>query len=81
MAAELDELAPRGILAMGATATTQLLGAKVRVTQDRGRPLDSDLADVVMVTIHPSAILRAEDREGMRAGFAADASAFVAAVR
>jgi DNA polymerase len=63
---------------MGATATTQLLGSKVKVTQDRGRPLDSPLAEVVMVTIHPSAILRAEDRTGMREGFAADVARFVA---
>jgi uracil-DNA glycosylase len=51
---------------MGATATTQLLGSKVRVTADRGRPLDSPLAEVVMVTIHPSAILRAHRRGPLR---------------
>jgi DNA polymerase len=80
LAAEIEELAPRGILVLGATATTQLLGSKVKVTQDRGRPVESDLADVVMVTIHPSAILRSEDREGMREGFAADVAAFAACV-
>jgi DNA polymerase len=80
LAAEIEKLAPRGILVMGATATTQLLGAKVKVTQDRGRPVESGLADVVMVTIHPSAILRSEDREGMREGFAADVAAFAACV-
>jgi hypothetical protein len=31
-----------------------------------------------MVTIHPSAILRAEDRTAMREGFAADVAAFAA---
>src|SRR3954447_3818250 len=80
LAAEIEELAPRGVLAMGATATTQLLGSKVKVTQDRGRPLEAALADIVMVTIHPSAILRAEDRTGMRESFAADVAAFAAAV-
>ena len=78
LAAEIDEVAPHAILAMGATATTQLLGSKVKVTQDRGRPLDSDLAEVVVVTIHPSAILRSDDREAMREGFAADVAAFAA---
>jgi uracil-DNA glycosylase len=29
------------------------------VGRDRGRPIDSDLADLVTVTTHPSAILRA----------------------
>jgi uracil-DNA glycosylase family protein len=80
LAAEIDELGPRGILVMGATATTQLLGSKVKVTQDRGRPLETGLAEVVMVTIHPSAILRSEDRVGMREGFAADVAAFAACV-
>jgi uracil-DNA glycosylase family protein len=80
LAAEIDELSPRGILVLGATATTQLLGSKVKVTQDRGRPLESDLADVVMVTIHPSAILRADDRDAMRKNFAADVATFAACV-
>ena len=31
--------------------------------RDRGRPLDSDLAELVTLTTHPSAILRAEDDE------------------
>jgi DNA polymerase len=80
LAAELDELAPRGILVLGATATTQLLGSKIKVTQDRGHALESDLAEVVMVTIHPSAILRADDRAGMREDFSADVAAFAACV-
>ena len=49
------------LVCLGAVAAQGLLGSKVRVTQDRGVPLDSDLADVVMVTVHPSSILRAGD--------------------
>ena len=82
LAAEIDEIAPRAILAMGATAATQLLGSKVRVTADRGRRLQSPLAEIVMVTIHPSAILRGrgdEDRHSLREGFAADVAALAAA--
>ena len=84
LAAEIDEVAPRAILVMGATATTQLLGSGVRVTVDRGRRLESPLAEIVMVTIHPSAILRGrtdEDRVSLREGFAADVKALAAAVR
>jgi DNA polymerase len=33
------------------------------VGRDRGQPLDSDLAELVTLTTHPSAILRAEDDE------------------
>lgn len=33
------------------------------MTRERGRVLESDLAPVVVATIHPSAILRAPDDE------------------
>ena len=49
-----------------------LLGRSFRVTQSRGRPLESDLAELVTVTIHPSAVLRADDREEMYAGLVDD---------
>jgi hypothetical protein len=32
------------------------------VTQDRGEPIESELAEFVTVTVHPSSILRAGDR-------------------
>ena len=48
---------------MGATAAQSLLGAGFRVTRERGRLLDSDLAPFVVATIHPSAILREPDDE------------------
>jgi hypothetical protein len=38
------------------------LRSSITVTRDRGRPLDSPLATLVMVTAHPSAILRAGER-------------------
>jgi uracil-DNA glycosylase family protein len=82
LAAELDALAPVGILALGATAAQALFGAAVRVTKDRGTPLESALAPVAMVTIHPSSILRARsdaEREAQRAAFGADVAAFAAA--
>ena len=59
--AELAVVRPRVLVCLGAVAAQGLLGSKVRVTRDRGVPLDSDLADVVMVTVHPSSILRAGD--------------------
>lgn len=39
--------------------------------QDRGRPLDSLLAPVAAVTIHPSALLRLRDHDEREAEFAA----------
>src|SRR3954471_4193406 len=78
--AELAVVKPRVLVCMGATAAQGLLGRGVRVTKDRGRPLDSDLAKLVFVTVHPSSILRAEDedREQAYADFVADLKAVAA---
>jgi uracil-DNA glycosylase len=61
--AELALLKPKVLVCLGATAAQALLGRDFRVSQDRGVPVESDLAPVVMATVHPSAILRSEDRE------------------
>jgi uracil-DNA glycosylase len=73
--AELAVVQPRVLVCLGAVAAQALLGSKVKVTKDRGRPLESELAPVVLVTIHPSAILRERDeaaREQALEGFVAD---------
>jgi DNA polymerase len=61
--AELAVVKPKALVCLGATAGHALLGSQIRVGRDRGRPIDSDLADLVTLTTHPSAILRAEDNE------------------
>jgi DNA polymerase len=76
--AELALVKPRALVLMGATAAQSLLGKSFRVTQSRGTPLESDLADVVVATIHPSAVLRADDREAMFAGLVDDLRAVAA---
>lgn len=58
---ELAAVRPRVLVCLGAVAAQGLLGSKVRVTRDRGVPLESDLAEHVLVTVHPSSILRAGD--------------------
>jgi uracil-DNA glycosylase len=70
--AELDVVKPRVLVALGATAAQALLGRQFRVTKQRGELVDSPLAEFVTATIHPSAILRAEDRDAEYAGFVAD---------
>ena len=66
---------PAALLLLGAVAAQALLGSQVRIGRDRGRALDSDLAQLVMITTHPSAVLRAgtgdERRQAMDA-FVAD---------
>jgi uracil-DNA glycosylase len=70
--AEVSLLKPRVIVPLGATAGQALLGKDFRVTRDRGRPLESDLAEHVVATIHPSAVLRSDDREAEFAALVAD---------
>jgi uracil-DNA glycosylase len=64
--AELEAVKPRAVVALGATAAQTMFGRGFRVTRERGRPLDSDLAEVAMATVHPSSILRAPDEESRR---------------
>jgi DNA polymerase len=64
--AELAVVRPEVLVCLGATAAQALLGRHVRVTRDRGRPLESELAPVALATVHPSSILRAPDDESRR---------------
>ena len=70
--AELQVVQPRVLVALGATAAQTLYGRQFRVTKARGELVDSPLAEFATATIHPSAILRAEDREAEYAGFVSD---------
>ena len=71
--AELAVVKPRVLVCLGATAAQALLGRQFRVTRERGRRVESDLAAHVLATIHPSAILRdPETREQEYAAFVAD---------
>ena len=57
--AEIAAVAPRVIVALGATAAQALFGKAFRVTRDRGRLVPSALAPYALATVHPSALLRA----------------------
>jgi DNA polymerase len=72
--AELAVVEPRVLVCLGATAAQALIRRQFRVTRDRGKPVDSDLAEHVLATIHPSAILRGDpaSREQEYAAFVAD---------
>jgi uracil-DNA glycosylase len=60
---ELEVVKPRVLVCLGATAAQALLGRTFRLTQHRGRFVESDLAPLVTATVHPSAVLRAPDDE------------------
>ncbi|MDQ3735707.1 MAG: uracil-DNA glycosylase, partial [Actinomycetota bacterium] len=62
--AELLEVDPELIVAMGATAARSVLGPGIKVTKQRGEILlrETPLGERrFMVTVHPSSILRARD--------------------
>lgn len=72
-----DEIAlvrPLAIVALGATAARSLMGRAVPVMAARGRWLEREDGRQVLVTLHPSALLRVlpEDREAAFAAFTAD---------
>ena len=72
--AELAVVEPRVLVCLGATAAQALLGRQFRVTHERGRPVESDLAAHVIATVHPSSILRSDPgtREQEYAAFVED---------
>jgi uracil-DNA glycosylase len=74
--AELTVVEPRVLVLLGATAAQTLLGRQFRVTQWRGKLVESDLAEAVTATVHPSSILRGEpsEREANFAAFVDDLS-------
>jgi uracil-DNA glycosylase len=66
---ELRLVRPEALAILGATAAQALLGSGFRLTRERGRPLDSDLAELVTATVHPSSILRSRTDEERRSAF------------
>ena len=91
LAAELRTVQPSVLVALGATAAGSLFGPAFRLTHQRGEPLDwpppggpfadaDTPVDVAFATIHPSAVLRAEDRAATYDGLVADLRAVAAAL-
>ena len=64
--AEIAAVAPQAIVCLGATASQALLGRSFRLMQQRGTLLSSPLAEFVLATVHPSALLRAPDPEARK---------------
>jgi DNA polymerase len=65
--AELEAVQPRVLVCLGSVAAQALLGRQFRVTRERGRFVESPLAERVIATVHPSSILRAPDAEARAA--------------
>jgi uracil-DNA glycosylase family protein len=77
---ELALVKPRALVCLGATAAQALLGSTFKVSTERGKFVDSPLAPLVMATVHPSSVLRAqtdEERQQAMEEFVADLRALV----
>jgi uracil-DNA glycosylase len=80
LSAELRIIDPEVIVLLGATAAKALLGPSFRVTRQRGQliprpPIEDETARqnaCYLATVHPSAVLRADDRDAAFAGLVAD---------
>jgi len=60
---EIELVDPSALVALGATAARQLMGTAVAVTRERGRWLERSDGRRVLITLHPSALLRMEPED------------------
>lgn len=84
LVAEFARLRPKAVVALGATAAKALLGPDFRVTRSRGQvlpwPASAEVPEefpehdgaFLVATIHPSAVLRADNQEIAYQGLVAD---------
>ncbi|MFD5826189.1 UdgX family uracil-DNA binding protein [Lentzea sp. NPDC060358] len=76
---EIRVVAPRLVVCLGAVAAKAVLGPSFKLTEHRGEVLEHDVPRVgalrVGVTVHPSAVVRAEDFTGAFDAFVADLKA------
>jgi uracil-DNA glycosylase len=73
---------PSIIIALGATAARSLTGRTVTIGKMRGKPLHMADGTKLVITVHPSSLLRIEDEDERQAayrGFVADLKAAAAA--
>jgi uracil-DNA glycosylase family protein len=79
--AELAVVHPRVLVLLGATAAQSVMGTSFKVTQQRGRVLESPLGVPVVATVHPSSILRAPDETARQEAMTAFVSDLKAVAR
>jgi DNA polymerase len=68
---ELQLVKPVVVIALGATAAHALIGRAIPIGQSRGQPLEGALFSPVLVTAHPSSVLRERERESRHEALAA----------
>jgi uracil-DNA glycosylase family protein len=68
--AELRIVRPKLLVCLGATAAQSIFGPAFRVTRERGKILESEIAPRVLATVHPSSLLRQPDEESRQREYA-----------
>jgi uracil-DNA glycosylase family protein len=66
--AEIEAVKPRVLVCLGSVAAQAVVGPHVKVTTDGGVPMPSRYGIDAIVTLHPSAVLRAPDTAARQAG-------------
>lgn len=69
--AEMRAIHPRILVLLGGTSAQAVFGSSARVQRDRGTLRPSALCEQTLITIHPSALLRAPDDAARAEGFKA----------
>lgn len=70
LAEEIEVTHPRLIVALGATAAQGLAERAIPIQSNRGKVLDVANGLRIFITIHPSALLRLQDEDERRSGYA-----------
>ena len=68
---EIEAITPQIVVALGATAAQSLVGRPVPILSNRGEVLDLPSGLQVLITVHPSALLRLRDEDERRAAYEA----------
>jgi DNA polymerase len=71
LAGEIEAIKPELVVALGATAAQSVVGRAIPVQSNRGAALDLAGGLRVLITVHPSALLRLQDEEEKRSAYAA----------
>jgi uracil-DNA glycosylase family protein len=60
---EIEVVDPEVLVCLGATAVKAVMGPKYRMMKDHGRFIESEIGRLTTATMHPSAVLRANDED------------------
>jgi DNA polymerase len=61
--AEIQAIHPKVVVCLGATAAQSMAGRIVKITQERGKFLETDSGVTIFISIHPSSIYRLREKD------------------